>query len=442
MPSPRSASLLSLLFQLEETQWWTPERLLEHQLRQIEPLLRHAWETVPYYRTRLAAAGYRPERTLGMAEFRALPLLTRRDIQDAGDELMSRAVPGQHGGVRQLQTSGSTGEPVKVAVTDLTALMWEALALREHLWHRRDFSGKLAVIRATWADWGAPPHGTLQHDWGPPVNIVFHTGPSMALSFAADVATQAEWLKRHEPDYLLTFPTNLQALIRHFSARGERPAGLREVRTISETVTPALRAACREAWGVPITDCYSSQELGYIAIQCPEREQYHVMAESALVEILAADGRPCRPGEVGRLVITRLHNFAMPLIRYELRDFAEAGAPCPCGRGLPAIARIVGRSRNMLTLPNGEQHWPLTGFDRYREIAPIRQFQFIQHTREDIEMRLAADRALTADEEERLGGVIRESFGYAFRLTFTYFADEIPRAPGGKFEEFVSRLET
>jgi phenylacetate-CoA ligase len=442
LPTQRGATLLSLLFQFEQTQWWPVERLLEHQLLQMETLLHHAWETVPFYRSRLDAAGYRPDAALSLADWRALPVLTRSDIQNAGETLASSRVPAQYRPTMETQTSGSTGQPVRVRTSELDALMWQAMTLREHLWHHRDVSRKLAVIRASVDGAGVPPHGILQMDWGPPTSIVFQTGPSAALSFAADVGTQAAWLKQHEPDYLLTYPTNLQALIGHFSAMGERPAKLREVRTVGETVTPGLRAACRDAWNVPITDTYSSQEFGYLALQCPQSGHYHVMGESVFVEILAADGRPCGPGEIGRLVVTALHNLAMPLIRYELRDFAEAGAPCACGRGLPAITRILGRSRNMLTLPGGGQRWPLVGFHHYRGIAPVRQYQFIQHTLENIEVRLVTDRPLTAVEEARLARVIQEALGHPFGLSFAYFDGEIPRTPGGKFEEFISKIVT
>jgi phenylacetate-CoA ligase len=261
------------------------------------------------------------------------------------------------------------------------------------------------------------------------------------MSFSVDVPAQAGWLQRHAPEYVLTYPNNLMALLRHFSRLGERVPRLREVRTIGETVTPELRAACRAVWDVPIVDAYSSNELGYLALQCPESGLYHVMAESVMVEILRADGTPCAPGETGRVVVTSLHNFAMPLLRYELNDYAEAGGPCSCGRGLPTIARILGRSRNMLRLPGGGERWPLVGFDRYREIAPIRQYQLVQRTLEEIEARFVTDRPLTREEEERLASVIQSSLGHAFRVSFTYLEGGIPRGPGGKFEEFVSWVE-
>jgi phenylacetate-CoA ligase len=440
VPSPRGASLLALLFQLERTQWWARERLEEHQLRQALSLLRHAHDTVPFYRERFAAVGYRPAEPLTWEAWRSLPLLTRVDIQGAGTRLSSERLPPGHGPTVERRTSGGVGQPVHVRASQLDLLMWEVMALRDHLWHGRDFSRKLAVIRPLTGEAAAAEGGLERPDWGAPASAVFRTGPGAVLNLSTDVAAQAAWLKRHDPDYLITFPNNLLALIEHFAARDDRPRSLREVRTVSEAVSPALRAACREAWGVPLTDSYSSQETGYIALQCPRAAHYHVMAECVIVEILAEDGRPCAPGETGRVVVTCLHNFAMPLIRYELRDYAEAGGACACGRGLPMLSRILGRSRNMVTLPDGSRHWPLVGGQAYRDVAPVRQFQLVQHALDTIEVRLVVERALAAGEEARLARIIQSSLGYPFTLRFSYVEGELPRSRGGKFEEFVSRL--
>jgi len=440
IPAPDGALLAALLFQLEQTQWWPAERLLDHQLRQLACVLKHAYDTVPFYRRRFDAIGWRPGAALTYDDWRQLPLLTRRDVQDAGADLASNALPAQCGRVSETQTSGSTGEPVKLKRTQLDQLFWNANTLREHLWHQRDVTGKLASIRVLPANVGTPPHGSAARGWGAASGELFETGPAVLLSLAADIATQARWLQHHDPDYLLTYPTNLGALLEQFACNGARLPRLRGVTTVGETVTPALRARCTEAWGAPITDIYSSQEFGYLALQCPVSGRYHVMAESALVEVLDDNGDPCRPGAVGRLVISSLHNFAMPLIRYELRDYAEAGGACACGRGLPLLARILGRNRNMMLLPNGEKRWPLVGFAEYRAIAPVRQYQLIQHTPEEIEVRLVTDRPLVADEEARLAKVIQDALGWPFRLRFVYFERGIPRGAGGKFEEFVSEV--
>lgn len=436
----RGAQLLALLWQFAQTERWPAELLLQHQLQQLTLVVEHAWRTVPWYRERLAAAGWRDGMPLTLAILRALPLLTRRDIQSAGAALRSTAIPPQFGMTHENRTSGATGEPVQVLRTAVDALLWQANTLRDHEWHGRDQSLKLAAIRALAPGVADPPLGAVASGWGAASEAVRVTGPAALLSLNADVAAQAAWIERHAPGYLLTYPSNLAALLAYYAQTGKRLPGLRAVLTVGETVAPSLREACRETLGVAIEDVYSSQELGYIALQCPVSGQFHVMAESVLVEVLDAAGNPCAPGETGRLVISSLHNFAMPLIRYELRDHATVGEPCACGRTLPTLKRIAGRERNMVRLPDGTMHWPLVGFHRFREIAPVRQYQLIQHTLHAVEVRLVCDRTLSADEEAQLGAVIRAALGHPFELRFAYFTDALPRAVNGKFEEFVCAI--
>ena len=123
IPSQSGALLLSMLYQFERTQWLPPERLIERQLLQVSQLLRHADESVAFYRRRFDAAGWRPGGAITLADFCALPLLTRRDIQSAGTALFSSAVPAHFGKVVEKQTSGSTGEPVKIRSTSIDQLL-------------------------------------------------------------------------------------------------------------------------------------------------------------------------------------------------------------------------------------------------------------------------------------------------------------------------------
>lgn len=437
IPSPHGAQLLSLLYQFEQTQWWSAERLLEHQLRQLQQLLRHTVATVPFYRERLKAAGFDPEQKLTLDTFRALPLLTRRNVQLAGTTLHSTALPAAYGRVGETRTSGSTGEPLTVRRTQIDQLLWEANLLRDHHWHQRDLSGKLALIRAEAKD-AKPPHGVLRSSWGR-VRELYETGPLAVLDSAADVQSQANWILQQNPDYLMLYPSILKSLVAWFSSHAERPSRLREVRTLGETLDPSLREACRDVLGVPIVDGYSSEEMGYIALQCPVSGALHVMSESVLVEIVDDDGKPCASGEVGQVVATTLHNAAMPLLRYALGDHAEAGTPCPCGRGLPTITRVLGKIRNLVTLPSGKRFRPRF-IDEFMEFPMVRQYQLIQRSLQDVEARLVVDAPLTAEIEARLRKVLQGAIGYPFHISLVYFSGELPRGPRGKFEEFVSRL--
>jgi len=142
------------------------------------------------------------------------------------------------------------------------------------------------------------------------------------------------------------------------------------------------------------------------------------------------------------VVLTTLHNFVMPLIRYRLRDFAEVGPPCACGRGLPVLKRVVGRQRNMLTLPDGRRHWPSFPVSSWNRATPaVRQFQIVQHDLNRIEVRLVCARPLSQSEEAALAAMLTEELGHPFQFDFTYL-ERIETTPNNKYEDFVSRLES
>jgi phenylacetate-CoA ligase len=427
-----AASLLALMHQLEETQWLPADDICVRQHQQLVKTAAHAETYSAHFSSRMQAAGLRAEHLSTREGLRRLPPMRRRDVQAAGGSLFCTQIPRAHAPATETRTSGSSGEPVVVKRTAVSRMMWLAMTLREHLWQRRDFHGRLAVIRANLegekADWPT---------WGPPASLLFETGSSHGLAITTDIARQFDWLLSLDPDYLLVYPTNLLALLDRFERRGQRLARLRQIRTIGETLAGDVREAAHRVLGADIADTYSSEEAGIIALQCPQSGLYHVMAESLIVELLNEQDEPCVAGEVGRVVLTDLHNFATPLVRYDLGDYAEVADACPCGRGLPALKRIVGRRRNMVRLPDGSTYWPLVGFAQFRDIAPIRQYQFIQRERERIEVRLVSDVPLTTEQELRLGAVIREALGFAFQLQFIYFPLQVPRGLGGKFEEFV-----
>lgn len=431
LPAQTGAIALGLLFQLEQSQWLSPERLRERQLQQLGILLKHAYATVPLYRDRWRGI-FDPAQPLTPECFAALPLLTRRELQDQFENLKSSNIPAAHGSVGESRSSGSTGTPVRVLKTQLTALLWNAITLRDHLWHRRDLRGKLAAIR----------HGATEGEfdnWGQATRGLIATGPSAVLGIRADIDTQLQWLEQHRPDYLMTYPSILRELLRRSAERGTRLANLREVRTFGEMLPQEVRELCDKSWSVRVTDVYSADEAGYIALQCPEHEHYHVQSEGVLVEILGEDGKPCATGQAGRVVVTALHNFAMPLVRYEIGDFAEAGGPCACGRGLPVLRRIMGRVRNMLVTASGERYWPGSGARRFFQIAPVRQYQLVQKEFDLIEARLVTAAQLAPGQEDELRRLILSQLPSGMRLRLVY-CESIARSAGGKFEDFISEV--
>lgn len=429
-PPPARAALLTLQAQLEQSERLSRVELRALQFQRLEQLLRHAWQ-LPFWRERLAGAGYDPAQPLNEEVFARLPLLARADVQQHGEALHASPPSGQ-GRVHRLQTSGSTGRPATFLYTDLEEIYWHAFTLREHLWHRRDAGAKLCAIRYM-------QEGGSTRGWGPSTDTVMQTGPGAALRIHAPLSEQVAWLEREQPQYLISYASNLAALAHAFIRERRQLPGLLEVRSVSETVRPELRQLVRAAWNVDLVDIYSAREVGYIALQCPLHPHYHVQEENLLLEVLDADGHPCAPGVPGRVVVTALHKFAMPLIRYEIGDYAVPGEPCSCGRGLRVLTEVLGRTRNMLHLPNGEQRWPLCDLVGLPGVPGILQYQLVQKSLQDIEVRLVAGAGWSRELEPRLAGIIQQRLGHAFRLEFVYLPS-IERSAAGKFEDFVSLL--
>jgi phenylacetate-CoA ligase len=429
LPDDRGSQMLALQYQFEQSQWWSLERLQTLQLQQFAQVFRHAVATVPFYHERFAPWA---DGVTSWEQYRRLPVSTRSDIQQAGTDMHSTAPPSGHGALVTTQSSGSTGSPLVTRGTAWTQLMWHALLLRDHLWHGRDLRGKLAAIRSKTEDCRVP-------NWGP-ATAAFQTGPSVLRSLTADIDEQLHWLMREKPDYVLAHATNIQALAARSIELGIVLPGLKEARTYGEMLRPEARNIVRRAWDVKIVDSYSSEELGYIALQCPASENYHVQSESLMVEVLDESGAPCAPGETGQVVVTTLQNFAMPLIRYASGDFAEVAEPCGCGRGLPALRRITGRQRNMLVRPDGARHWPSFPMEVWGDIAPVLQIQLVQDAADHIEVRAVMARDCAGDEGERLVAALQTCLNYPFRITLRR-VDAIAPGAGGKYEDFICEVE-
>jgi phenylacetate-CoA ligase len=437
---PLATEILALRFQLERSQWWPERELRAAQFVQLETLLDHAMRLVPFYRDYARRTGYDRDRELTAESWAALPVLSRLDIQQAGPKLHSPSVPESHGAVTSTATSGATGVSVVTLKTALTQKFYEAATWREAIWHRRDLSRKFAVIKAPHLMKFRPDVKERdQASWGWPFARFFRTGRLVECDIFAPPERQLEWLIQERPDYLMSMPSNLRSIAEYARSHSMRMPPIREIRSYGEAFDTDLPKLCREVWGAKHTSLYSTQEVGIIASQCPDVDHFHCDAELTYVEVLDADSRPCRPGEVGRVVVTALHNFAMPLIRYDIGDLAEVGAPCSCGRGLPVLERVLGRRRSVLTLPAGGTRFVGSIGGMFTKIPVIVQRQVIQRTARDIEVSLVVQRALTAEEEIKLKASLAQRFGAEFTFTIAY-VDDIARNRDGKYEDFRSDI--
>lgn len=322
------------------------------------------------------------------------PILTRSALQKI------KPRPGS----KVSKTSGSTGIPVEVERTNLSYLWSRATNVREVVWHKRDLYESFAVIRPNILKEVHHPN------WGPDFNLLGKTGPLFGHPVFGDLN---QWLQKIQPGYLYTYPSILKTIDLEALPR------LKGIKTTGETLSFKHPL---------IADMYSAEEVGTIAIQCPDNSDVLHVMENIIVEILDENNRPA---QVGRVVLTDLTSTY--LHRYDIGDYAELGE-CHCGRGLQTIKKVLGRRRNMVILPDGSSHWPRIGSREYRTVAPIRRFQVDQIGATTLEMRLIVDSPLNEFQENAITRMVHELIRYPFDINFVY-VDEFPH---GKFEEFIN----
>ena len=237
LASDHGNKLLALLYQLERSQWWSPVQLRRHQFRQLTHLMSHALHSVPHYRDHRQAWGIAERWKLTPQSFvAALPILTRAEVQHGGAAFYSTELPEAHGQTGDTFTSGSTGRPLKTKKSGLAELVWQAVTMRENLWHR-DLRRKLAIIKIVDGAYGDYPAGGEYNNWGRFASQLFETGPSCLLHVSTKTHEQVEWLLRMAPDYIYTLPANAQALAQYCLAEG-RVSGAAPGRHLLRPVAP------------------------------------------------------------------------------------------------------------------------------------------------------------------------------------------------------------
>ncbi len=419
---------------LQKTELWRPEQLLPHQLKRLQHVLHHAVDAVPFYRERAAAYAGFLQAEPSLDSWHSVPWLSRADVLDQREALRAGRFPPEQQVEREANSSGSTGRHVSVLVSRASSRVIDAIAERDHRWHERDTALSAAAIRAV-------PRGTKlagggKRAWGR------GGGRLSVLEVHTPVREQLDWLLEREPAYIATYASNARALLQAAKARGIRWSALRELGTFGEVVDDSLRQLAQAVWGVPLVDAYSCVELGYLALQCPKHPHYHVQSENVLLEVVKPDGGSALPGETGRVVVSTLHNYAMPLLRYDLGDYAVVGQPCDCGRGLPVLERVVGRVRNLMRLRTDEGDdvlWPRYASNVLGKYFAVRQFRLTQVAYEDFVLALVSD-PLGAEKEANLRRMVLQQLErnvpHPLNLEIRYVS-EIPRGAGGKFEDFV-----
>ena len=435
-------SIIEQLFidTLRRTQWLPPARIAAYQGSLLENLLRHAASQTEFNRDRLRplfATADIATAPIDFSRWAEVPIATRADVLDNFEAMKALSVPPETGAVVSGQSSGSTGEPMKHLRSQFADDAANCQLDRVFELFDFDLFGTLAWITFDAEELFPYPHGRKFNTWNRTAeNADFHV-----LDIRTHPADQLEWLLRVRPDYLFSYANNLKAIADLIPDAQGSALRLKSIISTGEILTADTRKSIEQVFGCRVIDIYGAREIGQIAFQCPSADRYHLCSELVLTEIVDGNGIPVRPGELGRIVVTPLYNYAMPFIRYHIGDYAIASSsPCACGRGLPCLDQIVGRTRNLFVMPDGSKKWPAMSAEMAR-LLPYRQFQMVQLDPFTLEFRYVPASAGEPADPSGLISYLRAMFHQDLKVRVVA-VDAVERTPGGKFEMFMSRVGT
>lgn len=421
---------------LERSQWYEPAKLKALQDKGLTRLLTHAWQQAPAYRERLAPLFEKGD-VPDLSRWQEIPILTRKEAQANSLEYYARQVPEQAGETFEQQTSGSTGRPFKHRTSALQKVANQATIARVYNWYGVDPEKSCANFSTTVPGSSNLPDGVAKNEWqrGFPKGVGYWLDHKLTNS-----AQKLEWLLRHPTVYLGTTPNTALGIVYEAEHADVRLPRYEALMLGSEMLTDDTAKIIRAELSDTIINLYGSEETGRMTASCPHSNQMHIHEEICLLEVLDDQNREVEPGQTGRVVVTPFYNFAMPLIRYAVGDYAKRSpTPCKCARSSRTLSRIVGRERNLFRFMDGTSFWPSLNIDNFRSIVPFQQWQITQDRLDHVVVRLVTAQIGAAGDNNAFQAAMRQALHPSLSVDVEYVLD-IPRAEGGKFEEFQSLL--
>lgn len=418
--------------ELEKTQWLGRDEIDRRQLDALKKLIQHAYDHCPYYRETWDGMGLRPGNLQSLRDFSRWPVVERADI--LGNRMQMRA-PAYANQLISKSTGGSSGEPL-------------------HFDYNFDSEARRMAATYRGYNWaGAPPGARQLYIWGVPLGHQpkwrrmkdqwYHAmyGRYILNSFGLSEATVGKFADRisnHKPDVIVAYTNPLYELARMLEESGRRVRPPRSIVVGAEKLHPFQRILIERVFQAPVFETYGSREFMLMGAECDRHEGLHLTQEQLLLEVVNEDGSPTPDGQEGELVITDLFNFGMPFVRYKNGDRAIAGLKqCSCGRGLPMLRSVLGRTLDVIRTPDGRRI-PGEFFPHMlKDFKAIKRFQVVQIAADLVEIRVVCGSGWTDADKKRVEAATREALGPEVNLDVKR-VEEIALTNRGKLRVVVS----
>jgi len=420
--------ILNNLRILRRNTWLSHSELEKMQLKRLRGILEYAYENVAFYRQRFDKAKVKPDHIKSTEDLLKIPTLTKSEVQRNFNSLISDGTEIER--CTKQETSGSTGTPLTIIADKKGSYIAAANKLRHYVENGgRLFRDKYVLLLPT-----RRPPSNKRTRLG---SILEHLGilESVTMSTRDPIQDVLDRLAHFKPDAIDALPSFLLLLAREIEKRGNliRP---RLVFSSGELLDVMSRKVINSAFGVEMFDVYGCTEAGNIAWECSEHSGYHMNIDLMVTEFVK-DNEHVAAGETGKVVLTPFWNHAMPLIRYEIGDIGILGnESCTCGRGLPLMRILEGRSEDFIILPSGRVISPYTVSCCFEGIEGIVEYRVVQETRSNFNIQLVLREGGEDDLLAQLGDRFKKEFGEDITIDIEV-VDAIPR--DGKLRAVTSR---
>ena len=421
---------------LEASQWWPRDKLIAQRNLRLQRFIQKVCEHIPYYRDTFAQLGLTPADIQSPADLTKLPFLDKQTIKDNFEQLKDPLATS----LARFNTGGSSGEPLVFMLSNERVSHDVAEKWRATRWWNVDIGDKEIVAWGSPIELGAQDKVRLLRDklFRSTLIPAFDMNEEKILAFI-------EHIRATRPAMLFGYPSVFDLIAKTANQHGidMKNLGIKVAFVTSERLYPYQRENIQTTFGCPVANGYGGRDAGFIAHECPSGNM-HLSFEDLIVEIIDPNGNPLPVGEKGEIVVTHMATSEFPFIRYRTGDIgALSDKQCDCGRTLPILESIEGRSTDFVIGADGTIMHGLSLIYILRDIQDIKTFKIIQHSVEETEVQLilknAADlhddmrHAIIAKFQQRLGEQVSIN---------VHCVEDIPAEKSGKYRYVISKVST
>ncbi|RPI79642.1 MAG: phenylacetate--CoA ligase family protein [Desulfobacteraceae bacterium] len=424
---------LKALRKLENSQWHSAAELKEAQWAKLKTMVQEAYNHSAYYRRLFDQQKIRPADIRSYRDFLNIPLLTKKQIQLNPEDLISQKYAKEN--LASAKTGGSTGKALQIFLDEDCVTQRIAAAMRSDRWAGWDLGMKRAAI------WGNPP---VADTWKKKIRRALLDPVIYLDTMNLNRESLAAFASRFQSFGVSVIFGHAHSVFIFAKFVAENKIGGLQPRGVicsSMMLLPRERTFMEKTFHCKVTNRYGCEEVGLIACECEKHEGLHLNVDHLYIEFLKSDGTPAEAGEQGAIVVTDLENRGMPLIRYQIEDFGVPSArSCSCGRGLPLMEQVVGRTADFLKTEQGALVAGVSLIERtLTAIKGIEQMQIVQDAVNRFRLNIVPQPIYSEASEAQLIVEMKNVFGSNSQIQIHKIGN-IPQERSGKYRFAISHV--